>query len=110
MSISETEARALHPGEILREEFLRPIRLSPEELSSRLNLPTSRITELLQERVAIDADIAVRLARFFQTSSAFWMELQATYELAHARVGIAELVSNIQPFGSELIASAEKSS
>ena len=74
----------VHPGEILREEFLDPLQWSANRLASELKVSTQRINELLHERRAITADTALRLSRFFGTTPEFWMNLQTFYDLRKA--------------------------
>lgn len=73
--------RPIHPGEILREEFVTPLGLSANALARDLHVPTNRVTALLHEERGITADTALRLARYFGTTPEFWMNLQATYDL-----------------------------
>ena len=73
--------RPIHPGEVLREEFLVPLGISPHALALALRVPASRINDLVLERRAVTADTAARLARYFGTSAEFWLHLQAAYDL-----------------------------
>lgn len=73
--------RAIHPGEILREEFLIPLGLSANALAIALRVPAPRINDVARERRAISADTALRLARYFATSAEFWLGLQADYDM-----------------------------
>ena len=73
--------RAIHPGEILREEFLVPLGLSANALAMALRVPAPRINEIVRERQAISAVTALRLARYFGTSAEFWLGLQADFDL-----------------------------
>ena len=73
--------RAIHPGEILREEFMIPLRLSANALAIALRVPAPRINDIARERRAISADTALRLARYFGTSAEFWLGLQADYDM-----------------------------
>jgi addiction module HigA family antidote len=75
----------IHPGEILREEFMKAHGLSQNALARALGVPPRRINEIVQEKRAISADTALRLARFFGTSAEMWAGLQADYELRRAR-------------------------
>jgi antitoxin HigA-1 len=79
---------AIHPGEHLAEE-LRELSMSAAELARQLEVPTNRITEILNGRRAITGDTALRLAHFFGTTAEFWLNLQSLYEirLAQQRVG-----------------------
>ena len=73
--------RAIHPGEILREEFLEPLELTAHALSVALRVPAPRINDLARERSSVTPDTALRLARYFKTTPQFWMNLQTSYEL-----------------------------
>ncbi|GFM34189.1 HigA family addiction module antitoxin [Desulfovibrio subterraneus] len=71
-----------HPGEVLREEFMVPFKLSASRLSGYLGVPLSRITEIVNEKRGVSADTAVRLAKFFGNSSEFWINLQVQHDLS----------------------------
>ncbi len=71
----------VHPGEILREEFLAPLGMSAGALAKRLNVPRTRIERLVAETTAMTSDTALRLGKFFATSPEFWMNLQTAFEL-----------------------------
>jgi len=73
--------RPIHPGEILREEFLVPLGLSASALAIELKVPAPRINDIVRERRAITPDTALRLSRYFGTSPEFWMDLQTAYDL-----------------------------
>src|SRR6266536_2305321 len=77
--------RPIHPGEILREEFMKPHGLSQNALARGLGVPPRRINQIVQEERAISADTALRLARYFGTSAEMWAGLQADYDLRLAR-------------------------
>lgn len=81
----------IHPGEILREEFMQPLRLSANALARRLGVTPARVNEIASERRGITADTALRLGRCFSTTAEFWMNLQQRYELEAARreIGVA---------------------
>ena len=74
----------LHPGEMLREEFMKPLGLSANALAMELRVPVSRISEILRERRGISGDTALRLARYFNMSPEFWMGIQTRFELDSA--------------------------
>ena len=76
----------LHPGEVLREEFLGPLGLSAYALAKALRVPLNRITAILAGERAVSADTALRLARFFGTTPEFWINLQGGYDLEVARI------------------------
>ena len=71
----------IHPGEILREEYLAPLGLKPYTLAKRLNIPRTRIERIVAEKVGITSDTALRLSRYFGTTPEFWMNLQTSYDL-----------------------------
>lgn len=73
---------AIHPGEILREEYLVPLKMKPYTLAKRLHVPRTRIERLAAERTPVTPDTALRLAKFFGTTPQFWMNMQASYDLA----------------------------
>ena len=72
----------IHPGEILREEFLVPLGLKPYTLAKKLHVPRTRIERLVSETTPVTPDTALRLAKFFGTTPRFWMNMQASYDLA----------------------------
>lgn len=71
----------IHPGEILREEFLIPLGMSANELALSLRVPATRINDIVNERRGITADTALRLSRYFGTTPKFWMNMQFSWEL-----------------------------
>jgi addiction module HigA family antidote len=91
MSIMRPEAGwniarpAVHPGEMLREEFMKPLGISINGLALELHVPVTRISQIVNERRGITADTALRLARHFGTSADFWMNIQKDYELLLTR-------------------------
>jgi addiction module HigA family antidote len=89
--------RPIHPGEILREEFLAPLDMSANRLAAALEVPANRITEIVAERRAITADTALRLARAFDTTPEFWMNLQQAYELRSAEREMGSALKSIKP-------------
>ena len=72
---------SVHPGEVLLEEFLKPLLLSQNRLALNIGVPARRINEIVIEKRGITADTALRLAKFFGTSAEFWLGLQAQYDL-----------------------------
>jgi addiction module HigA family antidote len=76
--------RPIHPGEILREEFLTPLRLSARALSMALHVPVPLIRDIIRERRAVTSDTALRLARYFGTTAQFWLNLQSSFALKQA--------------------------
>jgi addiction module HigA family antidote len=87
----------VHPGEILREEFLLPMQLSPYAVAAACGVPRTRIERLAREETPVTADTALRLGRYFGTTPNFWMNLQAQYDLEVAEDGNAEALKRIKP-------------
>ncbi|HET9177909.1 MAG TPA: HigA family addiction module antitoxin [Terriglobia bacterium] len=77
--------KPIHPGEVLREEFMGPLGLSMNRLALDLHVPVTRIAEIVHERRAITTDTALRLGRFFRTSPEFWLNLQTRHDLEITR-------------------------
>jgi antitoxin HigA-1 len=87
-----------HPGETLREDYLKPLGMSVNKLALELRVPATRMTEIVNGRRAITADTALRLARYFNTTAKFWLNLQASYDLAKASdVRLAEIERTVHP-------------
>lgn len=84
--------RPIHPGEILREEFMVPMGLSANALAIALRVPAPRINDIVRERRAVSADTALRLARYFGTSAEFWLGLQSDYDMKIALAESGELI------------------
>ena len=87
----------IHPGEILREEFLKPLGMSAYELAKRLRVPVPRVNDIVLERRGISADTAVRLSRFFGTTELFWLNLQSAYEVSRVLAEQAAEIERIEP-------------
>lgn len=88
----------IHPGEILLEEFMKPLALSQNALARTLRVPPRRINEIVLGQRGISADTALRLARYFGTTAEFWTGLQADYELRLARrAAAAQIARDVQP-------------
>ncbi len=83
----------VHPGEILREEFLVPLGMSAHALSIALRIPATRINDIVRGKRGITADTALRLARYFGTSAEFWLGLQASFDARTAMAEIGEQVN-----------------
>jgi addiction module HigA family antidote len=81
--------KAVHPGEILREEFMIPFGLSMNKMAMALRVPVTRIADIVNEKRGITADTALRFARYFNNRPAFWMNLQTRYDLELAEDEIA---------------------
>lgn len=88
----------LHPGEMLREEFMKPLGLSANALAMALRVPVTRITEIVRERRGITADTALRLGRYFNMPPEFWMGLQMDYDLESTAQLVREAIrEDIRP-------------
>lgn len=99
VDVSKAAKRALcHPGEVLREEFMIPLKLSRNKLALALRVPSGRITDIVNEKRSITPDTALRLGRYFGTSAGLWLNLQTSYDLrvAKAEKGDA-IVRDITP-------------
>jgi len=94
--------KPIHPGEQLREEFMIPLGLSSNALARALNVTPARVNEIVRERRGISADTALRLARFFNTSHHFWLNLQANYDVQCAADAAGDAISDIKPFSGSL--------
>lgn len=87
----------VHPGEVLREEFLRPMNVSAYSVARAIGVPRTRIERLANEQTAMTADTALRLARYFGASPAFWMGIQAQYDLERTQDALGAKLSRIAP-------------
>ena len=85
----------VHPGEMLREEFMKPLGLTISEVARRLRVPPNRISQLVQRKRAMTADTALRLSQYFGMSADFWMNLQSAYELDLARQQSGKAIKRI---------------
>ena len=83
----------VHPGEILLEEFMRPLGISANKLARDLGVPSNRIVAIVNAKRAISADTALRLARYFNSTADFWMNLQARYDLQQAQDELSEAIT-----------------
>jgi antitoxin HigA-1 len=87
----------VHPGEILREEFLKPLKMSAYELAKRLHVPAPRINDIVLERRGVSADTALRLSRFFGTTEQFWLNLQSAYDVNRVMAKHSKEIERIEP-------------
>ena len=88
----------VHPGEILREEYLLPLNMSAGSLAKKLGVPRTRIERLATEQSSVTTDTALRLAKFFKTTPEFWMNLQASYDIKVASADLADELDVIPEF------------
>ena len=87
-----------HPGEVLRQDFLKPLALTQYALAKAIGVPQIRISEIVNGKRAITPDTALRLSRYFATSAEFWMGMQTTYDLEMARDRIgAKITARVHP-------------
>jgi len=86
--------RPIHPGEILREEFLEPLGMSANALSMALRVPAPRINEVVRERRGVSPDTALRLARFFSTTPQFWLNLQTSFDLKQTELEVGQKIEH----------------
>ena len=98
MPRNSREVPLAHPGEILNEEFLKPLGMSINALALALRVPSNRIYAIVQGERAISPDTALRLARFFGMSPEFWVNLQSHYDLENKRAELEEQIEQeVQP-------------
>jgi addiction module HigA family antidote len=88
----------VHPGEVLREEFLKPLNLTPYAVAAALGVPRTRIERLAREETPVTADTALRLGKFLKTTPAFWMNMQAQFDLETAEDKLAPEIKKIEAF------------
>jgi addiction module HigA family antidote len=85
--------RPIHPGEILREDFLKPLGMSANALARALNVPAPRVNDIVRERRGVSADTAMRLARYFGGDARSWLNLQTAYDLRIAEMTSAKRIA-----------------
>jgi antitoxin HigA-1 len=94
---------AIHPGEILREDFMRPLGLSMNKLALDLHVPVTRVAEIVHERRGITSDTALRLGRYFNTSARFWLNAQAAYDLEVAEEELQQTIErDVHPLAASI--------
>jgi antitoxin HigA-1 len=91
----------VHPGEVLREEFLVPMKLSAYSIAKACGVPRTRIERLVREETPVTADTALRLAKALNTTPAFWMNMQARYDLELAADALADTIKKIAPINAD---------
>jgi antitoxin HigA-1 len=97
---ADTVMAPVHPGEILLEEFLKPLGVSQYQLAKQIGVPARRINEIVHGQRRISADTALRLARFFGTSERFWLNLQARYDLEAEKDRLGDTLDAIRPLSA----------
>ena len=92
----------VHPGEVLREDFMKPLGLTVNKLALELHVPATRIGEIVHERRRVTAETALRLARYFNTNAEFWLNLQNFYDLEVSRRSgkVSEIELQVRPAAS----------
>jgi len=99
--VTEVDVSPIHPGEILKEDFLAPLGMSQYRLAKAIGVPLPRVNDIVRGKRAITADTALRLARFFNTTPQFWLGLQAQYDLDWARDELGDrLEREIEPLAA----------
>lgn len=88
----------IHPGEVLLEEFLKPLKISAYKLSKEILIPQGRISEIIHKKRRITADTALRLSKFLGTTAQFWMGLQDDFDLEEEKIKIENELNSIQKF------------
>jgi addiction module HigA family antidote len=89
--------RPIHPGEVLREDFLVPLKLSANALAHALGVPANRVSSIVAEKRDVTADTAMRLCRYFGTTPEFWLNLQQAYELRRAELDPKSTARKVRP-------------
>jgi addiction module HigA family antidote len=87
----------MHPGEVLREEFMKPLGLTAYAVAKAVDVPRTRIERIEREETTVTADTAHRLGRYFRTTPQFWLNLQTEYELRLSAARLAKTLDRIQP-------------
>ena len=86
--MTKNNMRPIHPGEMLREEYLQPLGITSNALSIHLRVPAPRVNEVVREKRSITTDTALRLARYFNTTAQYWLNLQTSYDLKLAEISV----------------------
>ena len=89
--------RPIHPGEIIKEEYLKPLDMSVNALAVALRVPAPRIYDVVKQKRGVSIDTALRLAKYFNTTAQFWMNLQVSYDLKIARQNMEKIEKEIIP-------------
>jgi addiction module HigA family antidote len=87
----------IHPGEMLREEFLKPLELTPYAVAKACGVPRTRIERIVREETGLTGDTALRLGRYFGTTPEFWMNLQTRFEVQTAKRALGDAIKSIEP-------------
>jgi antitoxin HigA-1 len=95
--------RPIHPGEIIKEEYLKPLCMSVNALAVALRVPAPRINDVVRQKRRVSIDTALRLARYFNTTAQFWMNLQINYDLKIAKQNMTKIENEITPLQTATI-------
>jgi addiction module HigA family antidote len=95
--LTTNQLRPVHPGEVLREDYLKPLGLSANALAIALRIPASRVNDIVLERRSITPDTALRLARYFGGDAQSWLNLQTAYDLKIATAELGSILKAIEP-------------
>jgi len=99
---TKNNMRAIHPGEVLFEEFMKPMGLNTNSLAKNLNVHRDRVALIVNEKRSITAVMALKLARYFGNNAEFWMNLQSAYELKMVSPAVLAEVNKVMPMFSEI--------
>jgi len=99
--MSNKKIGPIHPGEILREDFMKPVGLSPIKIAKLCGVPRTRIERVVSEITGVTADTALRLGKLFGTTPGFWMNLQARYDLECAAAELEDEIGRIETIDTE---------
>jgi antitoxin HigA-1 len=91
------DMRPIHPGEVIQEEYLEPLNMSANALAVALRVPAPRINDVIRQKRGVSIDTALRLARYFNTTPQFWMNLQVSYDLKMAKQNMTTIKNEIIP-------------
>lgn len=89
--------RPIHPGEIIKEEYLEPLNMSVNALAIALRIPAPRINDVVRQKRGVSIDTALRLARYFNTTAQFWMNLQISYDLKIDKQNMVKIKDEVIP-------------
>ena len=101
MNIDSDKLQPIHPGEVLLEEFLKPMNLSQNQVALAMRVPARRINEIVQGKRRITADTALRLARYFWVSPQFWLGLQMDYDSDITKDHLGNKLENLEDLGNK---------
>ena len=90
--MATNKMRPIHPGEIIREEYLAPLNMTAHALAIELRVPAPRINDIVRERRAVTPDTALRLARYFGTTAQFWLNLQSSFDLKQTEIELGRKI------------------